>query len=1010
MSSQPPSPLDALASREHLIELGTHHVQSDAETLGTIDTLDSPRHFAAYFHAIAWNFVTATRADLFQAPFRLGLELLDHQLTPLAKALSLPRANLLLADDAGLGKTIEAGLIMQELELRQRIAGVLVVCPAARCLHWRKEMERRFGQRFEIMGRAFVARCRQERGVDVNPWSTHDHVIVSYQTLRRPEVREPLLAHLDGRAKKGLLVLDEAHIAAPAWASQYAVDTPITRMIRDALGPRFDDRLFLSATPHNGHANSFSALLAMLDPRRFTRGVPIEAGSKALSAVLVRRLKSDLHHAGKDGFPARTVVRIALQREGDTFHARHIEATPGAAEKRVADVSLGESEAPEIVLARLLAEYADSMRPKRGRGQGVFIKLQRRLLSSIEAFHRALEAHEAAIAVATDAPRPPEGPTRDLRQRMFDLSRAHRHRPDLKVLALLHWIRAEQCAAVALPGVSGSANERPRGTWSDRRVILCTEYGDTLRYLQRALGAAVEGTDRGDERIAVFHSGMRDGARADVQRAFNGDPAEHPVRILIATDAGREGLDLQERCADLFHVDVPWSPARVEQRNRRIDRIGQRAPQVRCHHFVQPERFEDAVLDRIVRSAGPLGAELGSLSEVVTTHMERVLSRGIDRTTAAALDDAERYPEHAETTRRELETQRADLATIERDIDEARRSLEHAREAFAFRGERLRDVIDVGLELSGAPPLTPLDDEREGEAVYALPTLPASFDPLLDSLRRPRRRGEAESAWRECLPRPVVFEALSRMDDGRVHLHLHHPFVQRILGRFLAQGSSAHDLSRVTLVPDDGSDEPRVIAFGRFSLFGPGDTRLHDERVAVAAPFRETRDGDHLVPSTTDEDRRAVERLLRLLTRTTSLPPAPEALTSQLAKGAAKDFATLWPHVHREASARAQAATQRLQARGAREADELRQLLRDQREAIQRQLGHQLDLFFQLDGDSLTRQYEQLESERADMKRRLERIEDEIEREPADLEGLYEVSLTRLTPVGLVYLWPTTRL
>lgn len=248
------------------LELGAKVLQPEAEGLGAVASLDSPRRFAAYFHALKWSSVTATRADLFQSPFRAGIKLLDHQLTPLKKALELPRANVFIADDVGLGKTIEAGLVMQELKLRQRVAFVLVVCPAALCLQWRGEMEKRFGQRFEIMGRELVSRRRRERGFGVNAWSTHDRFIVSYQTLRRPEYREPLLVHLGTRMKKSLLVLDEAHTAAPASASQFAIDSHVTRMIRDELGPRFENRLFLSATPHNGHSNSFSALMAMRWP------------------------------------------------------------------------------------------------------------------------------------------------------------------------------------------------------------------------------------------------------------------------------------------------------------------------------------------------------------------------------------------------------------------------------------------------------------------------------------------------------------------------------------------------------------------------------------------------------------------------------------------------------------------------------------------------------------------------------------------------------------------------
>jgi hypothetical protein len=1011
------------------LELGARVLSPETEGLGAIDALDSPRRFAAYFHALKWNLVTATRADLFQAPFRAGIKLLDHQLTPLKKALELPRANLFIADDVGLGKTIEAGLVMQELQLRQRVAYVLVVCPASLCLQWRGEMEKRFGQRFEIMGRDLVARRRRERGFGVRVWSTHNRFIVSYQTLRRPEYREPLLVHLGDRLKKSLLVLDEAHTAAPASKSVYAVDSDITAMIRDEIGPRFENRLFLSATPHNGHSNSFSALMAMLDPQRFTRGVPIEAGSRALSAVMVRRLKRDLQALGKSDFPTRELVRISLA---------------------------GQGAAPEVELSRLLADYTAAMKPERGRGQLVFINLQKRLLSSVEAFHRTLQAHAerveqghrdqkgagleptsqagplpcgrgavcedddeygvddedrdeedaGEVARASAALATPEGRAKELLGRMLDLARRHRHAPDAKVRAILEWLRAELC-----PGVGSSTGAKPgNAPWAKRRVILFTEYGDTLRYLQKTLGAAVEQTDLGDERIAVFHGGMGDEARDELQRAFNGDPDEHPVRILIATDAAREGLNLQNHCADLFHVDIPWNPARMEQRNGRIDRTLQPASKVRCHYFVYPERVEDAVLEKLVEKVETIQTELGSLGEVVMERIERTLSKGIDTATVAAIDEAVKLPEQAETTKRELETQRVDTTQLKKELDEARRILGASRKVMDFREELLRDAIDVGLELAGARRLEPLADAVEGQQAFALPPLGPSWDRTLDSLRRPRHRDEPEWEWRKEPAQPVVFKALGRMGEDRVHLHLEHPFVQRILARFLAQGFSAQDLSRVTVVPDDRAGEPRAIAFGRLSLFGPGAARLHDELVAVAAPFYESGGPGHLVPTSEDEDRAAVAHLEELLTRVSELPSVPEGLRRRLAARAAADFALLWPHVHDETDTRAHQAAQLLAARGAKEADDLRAILAAQRRAIQKQLGMQLGLFDHLEGETRRQLQEQLEGERDEMKARLDRIEDELQNEPETLEALYRVSLRRLVPVGLVYLWPTTSL
>jgi len=217
------------------LELGARVLHPEAHGLGEVTKLDPPRHFAAYLHALKWNSVTATDAQLFQSPFRAGIKLMSHQLTPLKKALELPRANLFIADDVGLGKTIEAGLILQELLLRQRVEFALIVCPASVALQWRDEMQKRFGLYFELYNRRFVGRRRQERGFGVNPWNTHNRFIITYQTLRRPEYRDPLLQHIGERIRKSILILDEAHTAAPASASKYAIDSRVTRVI-DSVG------------------------------------------------------------------------------------------------------------------------------------------------------------------------------------------------------------------------------------------------------------------------------------------------------------------------------------------------------------------------------------------------------------------------------------------------------------------------------------------------------------------------------------------------------------------------------------------------------------------------------------------------------------------------------------------------------------------------------------------------------------------------------------------------------
>ena len=267
---------------------------------------DDPRRFAAFLHTLRWHCVTATDANLFQAPFRAGIRIDAYQMEPLREALRLPRVNLFIADDPGLGKTIEAGLIARELLLRRKAKTIVVAAPPSVLEQWKGELEDRFGLVFEILDRAYLARMRRERGFGVNPWLTHSRFLVSHNLLSDPVYADPLRAWLGAMLPGSLLILDEAHHAAPASGGRYGIETRFTRAVRDLAG-RFEHRLFLSPTPHNGHSNSFSTLLELLDPYRFTRGVRVR-GRKALEDVMVRRLKEDIR-VTQGGFPRRRVER-----------------------------------------------------------------------------------------------------------------------------------------------------------------------------------------------------------------------------------------------------------------------------------------------------------------------------------------------------------------------------------------------------------------------------------------------------------------------------------------------------------------------------------------------------------------------------------------------------------------------------------------------------------------------------------------------------------------------------
>ena len=151
--------------------------------------LDPPEQFAAFLNTLRWNCTTATDPTLFQAPFRAGITIEAYQMEPLRKALLLPRVNLLIADDTGLGKTIEAGLITRELLLRRKVKVIVVAAPPSMLEQWKGELEDRFGLVFEVLDRRYVSRMRRERGFGVNPWRTHSRFLISHRLLIDPQDR-----------------------------------------------------------------------------------------------------------------------------------------------------------------------------------------------------------------------------------------------------------------------------------------------------------------------------------------------------------------------------------------------------------------------------------------------------------------------------------------------------------------------------------------------------------------------------------------------------------------------------------------------------------------------------------------------------------------------------------------------------------------------------------------------------------------------------------------------------
>ena len=1039
-------------------ELDRHIVSDEGwANLGS-KGFDAPRKFAAFFHTLRWNCVTATDPNLFQAPFRAGIKIDAYQMEPLRKALRLPRVNLFIADDTGLGKTIEAGLIARELLLRRKAKTIVVGAPPSVLEQWKAEMEERFGLIFEILDRAYLASVRRERGFGVNPWRTHSRFLISHNLLIDPTYADPMREWLGSMLAGSVLILDEAHHAAPASGRRYGIETKFTRAIRDLAG-RFEHRLFLSATPHNGHSNSFSTLLELLDPYRFTRGVKVR-GKSSLDDIMVRRLKEDIR-AVQGGFPRRTVV------------PRKIAGLP--------------DDAPELVLSRLLDQYRTAREKRfastdsrtRATAGLLVVGLQQRLLSSIEAFARSLKVHRAtaerswqkaqAELRTSEAPRASESrPNLDLLiaaadaddersewedgeieaaedaqfesatsaveeassrdhhsealwmkekallSQMQEVAEASRHLPDAKLRDLLAWIQANLC-----PGLP-PLGRRPAGEvpeWKDRRVIIFTENREgTKRHLREVLATAIAGTDRAEERIAVIDGLTRGPHRKEIQRRFNTHPAKDPLRILLATDAAREGLNFQAYCTDLFHFDLPWNPGRIEQRNGRIDRKLQPAKEVRCHYFVLPQRAEDRVLDVLVRKTETIREELGSLSKVIDDRIEERLREGIRHRDADHLAQAIKMErlggKRHQATNEELEAVRERQDDLKAQIEQCQTLLQRSREWTRFAAKPFRSALSCSLEMLGADPLQQESTDGEDRQAWTFPSLDrrAETDPswtaTLDTLRVPRGRKQDLTQWRREAPiRPVVFEDAGVLTEDVVHLHLEQRVAQRLLARFRAQGFIYHDLSRACLA--QASDAiPRVILLGRLSLYGRGAERLHEEIVPLTARWIEpTRRGGPLKAYSREAEGKTLQLLDEALESRTNCV-LPDEVQQRLLAAAQQDISELRPQLKPRARELASRAQEQLRARGEREGRDLRRVLERQQDRVSKELARHESESAQLTLGFSDDERRQLESDMRSWKVRLKQFSRDLEEEPNRIRNFYNVRATRIEPVGLVYLWP----
>ncbi|WTV91408.1 DISARM system SNF2-like helicase DrmD [Streptomyces jietaisiensis] len=983
---------------------------------------DEPGRLDAFLDAVRWGAIASADKTALQAPFRSGVEIQDYQLDPVVRALSMPRTNLLIADDVGLGKTVEAGLVMQELMLRHRARSMLIVCPAGLTLQWRDEMRDKFGLDFRIVDTKLLRELRRSAGLYANPWTHHPRLIVSIDWLKRERplrmLREVLPPVPEYPRAFDLLVVDEVHTCAPSGTGKYAVDSQRTRAVK-LLAPHCEHRLFLSATPHNGYLESFTALLELLDDHRFARGV--KPPEEQLRRVMVRRLKSELPPKwnGKPRFPLRVPhplevsyadeTRAAYAKLSEYARSRREGHGGGKAAGTAADFVTTLLKKRFLSSPKAFSEtvhtHLNTMTVRRAAAEeepAPSVRVLRPLLDGVEEAEEdgeqeRAEAAARALTAARQAMRPLSDHERALLTELDTWAVTAGKRPDAKFARFREWLDKITCP------------DGPLGEWENQRVIVFTEYRDTQRWLYEQLIAA----KYPPERIALLHGGQDPQEREHVKTVFQESPDLSPVRILLGTDAASEGINLQAYCHRVLHWEIPWNPNRLEQRNGRVDRHGQRAKQVDVFHFV-PEGWQgfDAAQDHQTDSGYDDGAledelhflavaarkterireDLGSAGEVIAAQVEqKMLGRRSSWTTA-----------DAEITKRSgkavLKVER-DLA---RDLERLVDALTGSRQDLHLNAETVERVVRTGLQLAHNKDLTEVPDPQpDGKArCFRLPELPGAWARARnDGLRHPLTGRD----------RPVVFDEAAAHDrTDVVYLHLGHRLVQMCLRLLraelwsggdragLAPGVEGAKLSRVTarIVPDGALRQPAVVAHGRVVITGGSGARLHEEVIAAGGLI----EGGKLSVAKKEE----VEGWLAAATD--DLPP--ESVRAELT--------ALWPDnldarlsraLNTQAGRRFRSLQTLLAKRCEEEVDGMRAVLEDLGHSIQDRLddtGHwQQESLFDVDDER-----RQLRADREALQERLRRLPQLIETETDALRGRWADPAPRWFPVSVTFLVP----
>ena len=715
---------------------------------------------------------------------------LPHQILAVDFILGQFKPRCLIADEVGMGKTIEAAMVYEELKLRGLAQRALVIVPSGLTYQWQQELQQKFGEEFVIFDRTMLDALRQLHGQEANLWQQHDRVITSMDFVKPRAVRPDLSPSERARREQHNREVSQA-VAEAGWdvvivdeAHKLSKHTDGSETARYKVGKAMADRapvfLLLTATPHQGDAGRFLHLLNLVDPYSF---VTLEdLTPDRVRQIMVRNKKrAAVDTQGKRLFKQRFTAFYPVDRSGpEQAIERQLyeQVTDYVAENY--DLALRRNDRAfgflMILYQRMVTSSSQAIRQALSNRlarlralQGMLDALAQRApdfdeeAALDESAERLWEQLQAVVGVVDEAGLQAEIALIEHLLHLAD--QATTGRQDAKLKALLR-IVDEVCRRQRDPTT---------------RFLVFTEFVATQEYITDALRGC-------GYQVACINGKMKVGERIAAREAFRTD-----AQFLVSTDAGGEGINLQF-CHVMINYDLPWNPMRLEQRIGRLDRIGQEHD-VLVFNMLVEDTVEDRVRKVLERKLALIREQFGEdkLTDILSTlqddfNFDRIFIDAVRKRQAEAAQFEALAQQIYERARAILE--KDDLLLPQTAFQQE----DYRERLIEISTERVRGLVGCYLEMHGEK--LNAYARRPGLYYFDLPTGDGS--------------GKTHHA-------NVVFDrALALEDDSLDFFHINHPTVRQILERLDAPGAD-HDLAYLQ-VTADGAPEPGVTQ-GLWSLY-----------------------------------------------------------------------------------------------------------------------------------------------------------------------------------------------